>query len=149
MLQSMDEFSRAWILLLEHIESSALSKNSEVNRLNFFYCLKSKNFLVLFKVSLAALKAFQDVLSTTTKYNLSESNGCSVSDDFVWNVAWKAWLRIGTLATSPQKEERVIYIPSQPFLTALVLIFPGLFQFIKPRYLSVERIIPSKQLCLV
>ncbi len=31
MLQSLDEFSRAWILLLEHIENSALSKNSEVN----------------------------------------------------------------------------------------------------------------------
>lgn len=35
MLQSLDEFSRAWILLLEHIENSALSKNSEVNHSNF------------------------------------------------------------------------------------------------------------------
>ncbi|EFX73897.1 hypothetical protein DAPPUDRAFT_307567 [Daphnia pulex] len=114
MLQSLDEFSRAWILLLEHIENSALSKNSEV--------------------SLASLKAFQDVLSTTTKCNSSESNGSGSHDDFVWNVAWKAWLQIGTLATSPQKEERVTYIPSQPFLTALVLIFPGLFQYIKSRF---------------
>nr|CAH0104416.1 unnamed protein product [Daphnia galeata] len=114
MLQSLDEFSRAWILLLEHIENSALSKNSEV--------------------SLASLKAFQDVLSTTTKCSSSESNGSGSHDDFVWNVAWKAWLQIGTLATSPQKEERVTYIPSQPFLTALVLIFPGLFQYIKSRF---------------
>ncbi|KAI9558503.1 hypothetical protein GHT06_015291 [Daphnia sinensis] len=114
MLQTLDEFSRAWILLLEHIENSALSKNSEV--------------------SLASLKAFQDVLSTTTKCNSNESNGTGCHDDFIWNVAWKAWLQIGTLATSPQKEERVTYIPSQPFLTALVLIFPGLFQHVKSRF---------------
>lgn len=30
MLQSLEEFSRAWILLVEHIEIAALSKNSEV-----------------------------------------------------------------------------------------------------------------------
>lgn len=30
LLQSLEEFSRAWILLLEHVENSALSKNSEV-----------------------------------------------------------------------------------------------------------------------
>lgn len=87
----------------------------------------------MIKVSLASLKAFQDVLSTTTKCSSGESNGSAIHDDFVWNVAWKAWLQIGTLATSAQKEERVPYIPSQPFLTALVLIFPGLFQCIKSR----------------
>jgi hypothetical protein len=37
MLQSLDEFSRAWILLLEHIENSALSKNSEVTNFNFVW----------------------------------------------------------------------------------------------------------------
>jgi hypothetical protein len=27
-------------------------------------------------------------------------------------VEWKAWLQIGTFATSPHKEDRVTYIPS-------------------------------------
>ena len=34
MLQSLEEFSRAWILLVEHIEIAALSKNSEVRNDN-------------------------------------------------------------------------------------------------------------------
>jgi len=114
LLQSLEEFSRAWILLLEHVENSALSKNSEV--------------------SLASLKAFQDILSTNTKGGTScDSNGLS-HDDFTWNVAWKAWLTIGTQATTPQREDGTTFIPSQPFLTALVLIFPGLFQNIKSRF---------------
>lgn len=32
MLQMLGDFSRAWILLLEHVENSALSRNSEVRR---------------------------------------------------------------------------------------------------------------------
>ena len=67
----------------------------------------------------------------------SDTNGSGIGgghDDFIWNLAWKAWLNIGTQATTPPKDDRVTYIPSQPFLTALVLIFPGLFNHIKSRW---------------
>ena len=79
-------------------------------------------------MSLAALKAFQDVLSTSTKHNDGNEHNM---DDFVCNVAWKTWLSIGTQSSNSQKGQP--YIPSQPFLTALALIFPGLFHCIKSR----------------
>ena len=81
-------------------------------------------------MSLAALKAFQDVLSTSTKHSTNDGNEHNM-DDFVCNVAWKTWLSIGTQSSNSQKGQP--YIPSQPFLTALALIFPGLFHCIKSR----------------
>lgn len=87
-------------------------------------------------MSLAALKAFQDVLSTGTKINSGSEATDGNNDEFIWNLAWKAWLSIGTQATTPPKDVRLTHIPSQPFLTALVLIFPGLFNHIKTRFVS-------------
>lgn len=120
LLQSLEEFPRAWLLLMEHIEGSALNKNSEV--------------------SLAALKAFQDVLSPTKQSGPSED---SSSDDFVWNVAWKTWVSVGIAATKPVQGQ-ILHLPSQAFLTALVLIFPGLFSHIKSRYLIHLNVPPIK-----
>lgn len=119
----LGDFPRAWSLLLEFIENAALSKSNEV--------------------SLAALKSFQEIL-----YNKPEdTDGASdvnvpivptktevVDNIDIWNVAWRVWLSIGTESTRPPDalpdKSDDIYIPSQAFLTALVQIFPALFQHI-------------------
>ncbi|XP_035827170.1 protein MON2 homolog [Aplysia californica] len=131
MLQGLGDFPRAWSLLLEHIELSALCQNAEV--------------------SLAALKSFQEILQigrATKGSEDGESTGpslieppssevmnrtgdaagaatgkkannelCSkgpISDSAdhdipLWSAAWKVWLNIGTEVTKPpssQNEER-------------------------------------------
>lgn len=119
----LGDFPRAWSLLLEFIENAALSKSNEV--------------------SLAALKSFQEIL-----YNKPEDTDASldlnvtivptkpevVDNIDIWNVAWRVWLTIGTESTRPPDnlpdKSDDIYIPSQAFLTALVQIFPALFQHI-------------------
>lgn len=124
----LGDFPRAWSLLLEFIENAALSKSNEV--------------------SLAALKSFQEIL-----YNKPEDNSDGtldinvpivatkpeVADSIdIWNVAWRVWLTIGTESTRPPDnlpdKSDEIYIPSQAFLTALVQIFPALFQHIHVKY---------------
>lgn len=69
MLQSLDEFSRAWILLLEHIENSALSKNSEVNHSNFilFVCVIVEMYCIDIMLGFAGL--------------IESVSRCSVNDD--------------------------------------------------------------------
>lgn len=129
------DFPRAWALLLEFIENSALSKSNEV--------------------SLAALKSFQEILynrpilcqadlDNITKAPSKEAAVKSAAEDIdIWNVAWRVWLNIGAESTKPPSHASVdghdkngdeIYIPSQAFLTALVQIFPALFQHIRSRF---------------
>ncbi|XP_052894709.1 protein MON2 homolog isoform X2 [Anopheles moucheti] len=138
LLQMLGDFPRAWALLLEFIENSALSKSNEV--------------------SLAALKSFQEIL-----YNPGAVRTSSASADVdIWNVAWRVWLNIGAESTKPpslgdlsEKGAGVggsnssgtedLYIPSQAFLTALVHIFPALFQHIRARFNSKD----LTQLCAV
>ncbi|KAL1441053.1 hypothetical protein MTO96_008804 [Rhipicephalus appendiculatus] len=63
----------------------------------------------------------------------------------LWCAAWKVWYNIGIESTRPPPDVAVddarfsnslslLYIPSQAFLTALVQIFPHLFQHIKNRF---------------
>ncbi|XP_066259075.1 protein MON2 homolog [Euwallacea similis] len=117
LLQALGDFSRAWSILLEFIENAALSKNNEV--------------------SIAALKSFQEVLFLS-KAQGGDSNAV-LEDKDVWNVAWKIWLKIGTEATSSVKIKDITnsddyFLPSQTFLTALVQIFPNVFQHIKSTF---------------
>ncbi|XP_047499034.1 protein MON2 homolog isoform X3 [Penaeus chinensis] len=130
-LQGLGDFPRAWALLLDFIHTAALSKSNEV--------------------SLAALKSLQEMLqagrsstvvSSGSSDDLSSSSSLQspLPEDSIanWNTAWKVWHTIGTEVTKPPPEEVTrgsdAYIPSQPFLTALVHIFPHLFQHIKPRF---------------
>lgn len=119
----LGDFPRAWSLLLEFIENAALSKSNEV--------------------SLAALKSFQEILYNkpddidgSSDVNVPvETTKTEVVDNIdIWNVAWRVWLTIGTESTRPPDtlpdKSDDIYIPSQAFLTALVQIFPALFQHI-------------------
>ncbi|XP_066580371.1 protein MON2 homolog isoform X1 [Amia ocellicauda] len=157
LLQSLGDFFKAWEVLLDHIQSAALSKNNEV--------------------SLAALKSFQEILQIVTPVKDSEKpdaltamgmpvlmdpvtasgpgrpllrsdslgerlaryNGAEqapptdeIEDSALWWSAWNSWYRIGTDSTRPPTgSEKLAFIPSQPFLTALIQIFPALYQHIK------------------
>lgn len=126
LLQALGDFPRAWTILLEFIENAALSKNNEV--------------------SFAALKSFQEVLylnkAQNVEYNVSNE------DKDIWIIAWKVWLKIGTEITVPINEQEIsedFYLPSQAFLTALVQIFPSVFQHVKANFILDD----LKQLCLV
>lgn len=170
LLQRLGDFFQAWEVLLDHIQSAALSRNSEV--------------------SLAALKSFQEVLQMAapakdsdrtgdalatvgvppvlidpllasgpgrplmrsdslverlTRYNGAELQApppgeeSALEDSALWWSAWSTWCRTGMDSTRPPADpttpappaQRLSFIPSQPFLTALVQIFPALYQHIK------------------
>ncbi|XP_058164337.1 protein MON2 homolog isoform X2 [Dasypus novemcinctus] len=159
LLQPLGDFSRAWDVLLDHIQSAALSKNNEV--------------------SLAALKSFQEILQIVSPVRDSEKpetppavnvpvpvligsmSGPSLNRPFIrtdsigerlgrygssdppivndeledlnlWWAAWNTWYRIGSESTKPPITfDKLTFIPSQPFLTALIQIFPALYQHIK------------------
>ncbi|XP_069843927.1 protein MON2 homolog isoform X1 [Dipodomys merriami] len=161
LLQPLGDFSRAWDVLLDHIQSAALSKNNEV--------------------SLAALKSFQEILQIVSPVRDSDKpetppvvnvpvpvpvligslSGPSLNRPFVrtdsigerlgryssseppivtdeledlnlWWAAWNTWYRIGSESTKPPVTfDKLTFIPSQPFLTALIQIFPALYQHIK------------------
>ena len=150
LLASLDEFPRAWALLLEFIEASALSKSAEV--------------------SLAALKSFLDIVQDPTPddeakqpeavFNAKSGNFvskgrtklkvkpkfCEASEDInLWVNAWRVWHNIGTTSTSQTHTLRVkkdsngqvvkyrVY-PTQSFLSALIDVFPYLFPRIYSRF---------------
>ncbi|XP_066447576.1 protein MON2 homolog isoform X1 [Eleutherodactylus coqui] len=162
LLQPLGDFSNAWDVLLDHIQSAALSKNNEV--------------------SLAALKSLQEILqivSPTREMDRPESlpgisvsvpaligavmaagpgrpltradsagdrlnryNSCEqpiamdeIEDSALWWAAWNTWYRIGSESTKPPSTcDKLTFIPSQPFLTALIQIFPALYQHIKTAF---------------
>lgn len=164
---SAGDFFEAWEVLLNHIQSAALSKNNEV--------------------SLAALKSFQEILQIVTpvkdsdkagdafaamgvppvlidplsasgpgrplvrsdslverltRYNGAELQApppgeeSALEDSALWWSAWNTWYRTGTDSTRPPSDptEKLSFIPSQPFLTALIQIFPALYQHIKGNF---------------
>lgn len=117
LLQALGDFARAWSILLEFIENAALSKNNEV--------------------SIAALKSFQEILFLSK--NQTSDNKTAIEDKEIWTVAWKIWVKIGTEATVSVKGSEMhnsddYFLPSQTFLTALVQIFPNVFQHIKSTF---------------
>ncbi|XP_043493036.1 protein MON2 homolog isoform X1 [Polistes fuscatus] len=125
LLQLLGDFPRAWSLLLEFIENSALSKNNEV--------------------SLAALKSFQEILYLQKGCDNNEVTH-SADSEALWIVAWRVWLNIGTESTTPpQENETEPYVPSQAFLTALVHIFPAVFQHIRKKFTGTD----LDKLCVV
>lgn len=136
-LQKLGDFPRAWTLLLQFIDTAALSKNNEV--------------------SLSALKSFQEILNITKYPEAKETllkeeshvkDETSISDsNMMWTAAWKVWYNIGIESTKPppdvviadvhaKNDFSALYIPSQPFLTALIQIFPYLLHHIKGRFVA-------------
>lgn len=141
-LWHLGDFPRAWALLLEFIETAALSKNNEV--------------------SLAALKSFQEILQISksgagdekkdknAKETVEIGKRSDLPEDVaLWSTAWKIWYNIGIESTRPpadvgpkdlniKQDLTLLYVPSQPFLAALVQIFPALFQHIKHRFVAAD-----------
>ncbi|XP_030556698.1 protein MON2 homolog [Drosophila novamexicana] len=127
LLQMLGDFERAWSLILEFIQNAALSKNGEV--------------------SLAALKSLQEIMyHTSTERGLKDGQTAQQQDEEIWNIAWNIWLSIGMESTKMSATTRLLpgvaggdsqedfYIPSQAFLTALIQIFPAIFQHIQVRF---------------
>jgi hypothetical protein len=83
------------------------------------------------QVSLAALKSFQEILYLPK--NIDNNDPVQSEDsEALWIVAWRIWLSIGLDSTKPPQDTEIEpYIPSQAFLTALVQIFPAVFQHVK------------------
>ncbi|KAJ8262363.1 hypothetical protein GJAV_G00165570 [Gymnothorax javanicus] len=152
LLQSLGgqgDFFKAWEVLLDHIQSAALSKNNEV--------------------SLAALKSFQEILQIASPArdpekpdpftamgvppltdplpppgpgrpfplprsdSLSQSEGAEQTT--LWWSAWNMWCRTGIECTRPPSAaDKLGFVPSQAFLTALIQIFPALYQHVQSRF---------------
>lgn len=69
--------------------------------------------------------------------NEAEDDSAGSANDYdiaLWSAAWKVWLNIGAHATKPPEDSSSLYIPSQPFLTALIQTFPPLLDHIKVRF---------------
>ena len=138
-LKSLDDYPRAWALLLEIIESNALSKNSEV-ALNSL-----KSFQEIVDDLSANNKAPKSKEGTTDLSAITFVADASESEIDLWANAWRIWQNIGvnsmesehflrtTKDSNGKSETRTIY-PSQPYLTALVNIFPPLFSRIFTRF---------------
>lgn len=85
---------------------------------------------------MAALKSFQEILYLPKN---AEINDPVQSEDAeaLWVIAWRVWLSIGLESTSPPKENEIEpYTPSQAFLTALIQIFPAVFQHIRNKWVQ-------------
>lgn len=79
---------------------------------------------------MAALKSFQEILYLPKTVDTNDVQ--SEESEALWIVAWKIWISIGLESTNPPLETEIDpYIPSQAFLTALVQIFPAVFQHVK------------------
>ncbi|XP_078075818.1 protein MON2 homolog isoform X1 [Mustelus asterias] len=157
LLQSLGDFSKAWDVLLDHIQSAALSKNSEVSLAALKSCQEILQIVTPVKecdkpegLSGVNMPVFvgplippgpPKVLSRTDslgdrlgRYNGTEVNAAAdeIEDSALWWAAWNTWYKIGSESTKPPTTcDKLFFIPSQPFLTALVQIFPALYQHIK------------------
>ncbi|XP_018610506.2 protein MON2 homolog isoform X2 [Scleropages formosus] len=160
LLQSLGDFSKPWGMLLDHIQSAALSKNSEVS----LAALKSFQEILQIvtplkdterpeRLDAIGVPAFYDVASASGPGQASPSSqlvtdrlscqsgaeqqwasppGDKMEDSALWWAAWNSWYHMGMERTRlPDPTEQLAFVPSQPFLTALVQIFPALYQHIK------------------
>ncbi|KAH8353223.1 hypothetical protein KR084_009717 [Drosophila pseudotakahashii] len=137
LLQMLGDFERAWSLILEFIQNAALSKNGEV--------------------SLAALKSLQEIMyhNTTERAEraLKDPQTAQEQDEEIWTIAWNIWLSIGMESTkmststttklqqqnsNSADSQEDFYIPSQAFLTALIQIFPAIFQHIQVKFSAAD-----------
>ena len=152
-----EDFPHAWALLLDHIEGAALCQNAEVS----IAAIKSfQNILLMNKgqkdepaftlqtISVSAPSL--EVINRTGEVKGEEADDNSNSDNTenetgsfdydiaLWSAAWKVWLNIGTVATKPPEDSKSFYVPSQPFLTALIQTFPPLLEHIKIRFVRAD-----------
>ncbi|XP_043944224.1 protein MON2 homolog [Protopterus annectens] len=157
LLQSLGDFTKAWDVLLDHIHSAALSKNNEVSlaALKSFQEIlqivtpvkefeKPETFSAIGVPGVTApvtptgpgrpLPRIDSLGERLGKYTGPEQITVTdeIEDSSLWWAAWNTWYKIGSESTKPPAScEKIIFIPSQPFLTALIQIFPAVYQHIK------------------
>ncbi|XP_064632193.1 protein MON2 homolog isoform X2 [Lineus longissimus] len=152
-LQLLGDFPRAWALLLEFIEAAALCRNAEVS----LAALKSFQEILQINREKSAEEwkllmrqgSKDDILppmsesmnrsgdiAKAAEADLPKDSG-KIDDVMLWSNAWRVWLSIGSKVTlPPENKTNDMYVPSQPFLTALIQIFPALFEHIKQRFVA-------------
>ena len=119
LLKSMGDYSKAWVLLLEYVEKMALSNTSEV--------------------SLAALKALQEMITSSSNSLQSTNTGQgdknqtkhSELKDINWTLCWKAWLNIGNQKANYISNTSEIVPHGQMLLTGYLQIFLTLFPHVR------------------
>lgn len=115
LLRTMDDYSKAWLLLLEYVEKMALSDTMEV--------------------SLAALKAMQEMVVSSGEEQAQNATSESMSlREVNWNICWKTWLKIG-----PQKTKFITHSPAslsqgQVLIIGYIHIFQSLFPFVQSQF---------------
>ena len=156
-MNSSEDFPHAWALLLDHIEGAALCQNAEVSIAaiksfqNILLMNKGQKDEPVFTLQTISVSAPSlEVINRTGEVKGAEADDTSNNDkteseignfDYdiaLWSAAWKVWLNIGTVATKPPEDSKSFYVPSQPFLTALIQTFPPLLEHIKIRFVSAD-----------
>ncbi len=111
LLRSMDDYSKAWLLLLEYVEKMALSDTTEV--------------------SLAALKSMQEMIVSSGEEAALPQRDASLKD-INWAICWKAWLNIGSQKTKfISNAFDVATAQGNLLLTGYIQIFASLFPRLK------------------
>lgn len=115
LLRNMEDYSKAWLLLLEYVEKMCLSETSEV--------------------SLAALKAMQEmILSSKEEQGFEMKSGSNAMNETNWRLCWKAWINIGEQKTSYIRNTSDLLSYSQILLTGFIQIYTSLLPFVKDQF---------------
>lgn len=137
---------------MEYIESAALCPNAEVALAALKSFHEILNIPAADSSSLASseatrssdeLKALfgrREIAITEEPEPMTGTKDEAVFVDEValWSHAWRVWRSIGTSVTNHSESSLQNYIPSQAFLTALVLTFPALFSHIHSQFVAAE-----------
>ena len=138
---------------MEYIESAALCPNAEVSlaALKSFHEILnipatdspslSTSEVARSSDELKTLFGRRDITITEEPEPVSgvKDEGVGFADEVaLWSHAWRVWKSIGTSVTNQSETAQQSYVPSQAFLTALVLTFPALFAHIRSQFVAAE-----------
>jgi hypothetical protein len=147
----IEDFPHAWALLLDHIEGAALCQNAEISiaAIKSFQemLLITKDDTISYTIQTLPVKpptaeainrtgepAADDMSKSQIEAEDDTTGSANDYDIALWSAAWKVWLNIGSQSTKPPEDSSSLYVPSQPFLTALIQTFPPLLDHIKVRF---------------
>lgn len=144
------DFLRAWALLLEYIESAALCPNAEVSLAALKSFHEILNIPATDSPSSEAARSSDELRTLFGRRDITiteepeptagaKDEGAGFVDEVaLWSHAWRVWRSIGTSVTNQSDSAHQSYVPSQAFLTALVLTFPALFAHIRSQFVAAE-----------
>jgi len=141
---------------LEYIESAALCPNAEVSLAALKSFHEILNIPATDSPSLSGSEAARSSDELKTLFGRrdiaiaeepelaagsKDEGGGFVDEVALWSHAWRVWRSIGTSVTNQSESSassHQSYVPSQAFLTALVLTFPALFAHIRSQFVAAE-----------